>query len=132
MMRLTMTDQSTTPGAVTLDPDAIARLRDLDPTGAARLIERVVAAYETSLDKVGPDLAAARAPNALDLTVIRHISHTLKSSSASLGALQLAARCAEIETMARNGETEGLDALLDNMLDDIAQVRLALKTLKTP
>ena len=67
----------------------------------------------------------------LDLTVIRHISHTLKSSSASLGALQLAERCAEIETMARTGQTDGLDALLDNMLDQIAQVRLAIMALKT-
>lgn len=129
MMRYTMTDSSTTPGAATLDPEALARLRELDPTGAAKLIERVVAAYEASLDRMEPELAAARA-DALDLSVIRHISHTLKSSSASLGALQLAARCAEIETMARNGQTEGLDALLDNMLDDIAQVRLALKTLR--
>ena len=61
--------------------------------------------------------------------MIRHISHTLKSSSASLGAMALAERCAEIETRARNQQTEGMETLLDAMLDDIQQVRMALTAL---
>ena len=114
-----------------LDAQALARLRELDPGGSNKLLERVVAAYLKSLERLLPDLAQARTP-ALDLTVVRHVSHTLKSSSASLGALHLAQRCAEIETMARNGHADGLDALLDAMLDEIAQVRLALSALLNP
>ncbi len=114
---------------VQLDEASLERLRELDPTGAARLMERLVAAFDSSLERLLPDLAAGRSGDALNLDVIRHVSHTLKSSSASLGALQLAERCAEIETMARNGETQGLGALLDNMLIEIEQVRLALKAL---
>jgi len=111
-----------------LDAQALARLRELDPGGSSKLIERVVAAYLKSLDRLLPDLAAARGAS-LDLHVVRHVSHTLKSSSASLGALQLAQRCAEIETLARKGHVDGLEALLDGMLDDIAHVRLALMAL---
>ena len=111
-----------------LDAPAIARLRELDPDGANKLMERVVAAYMKSLERLLPDLAAARVGE-LNLTVVRHVSHTLKSSSASLGALALAQRCGEIETMARNGQIDGLDVLLDAMLIDIAKVRVALLAL---
>ena len=112
-----------------LDQASLDRLRELDPTGAARLMHRIVAAYDSSLERLLPDLAAARAGTSIDLSVVRHVSHTLKSSSASLGALNLAEQCAEIETKARNGTVEGLDALLDNMLIEVEQVRLALQAL---
>ncbi len=128
-----MSAQSTPPAppAPRLEPEAIARLRELDPGGANQLLERVVAAYLKSLDRLLPDLAQARAggEQGLDLAAIRHVAHTLKSSSASLGALKLSQRCAEIETMARQGQTEGLDILLDGMHDEVAQVREALKEL---
>ena len=114
--------------AALLDPDAIRRLRELDPSGENKLLERVVAAFSTSLDRLLPELARART-GALDLTVVRHVSHTLKSSSASLGATELSARCAVIESMSRDGLTEGLTDQLDAMLIDIASVRQALAAL---
>ncbi len=115
--------------AAQLDPEAIRRLRELDPSGGNKLLERVVTAFASSLDRLLPDLLRAREGGAPDLAVIRHVSHTLKSSSASLGATALSARCAEIEAMAREGRTDGLDAQLDAMLQDIQQVRAALAAL---
>ncbi|WP_457423882.1 Hpt domain-containing protein [Roseateles sp. P5_E7] len=112
-----------------LDPEAIRRLRELDPSGGNKLLERVVAAFSSSLDRLLPDLASAREGDTLDLSVVRHVSHTLKSSSASLGATALAARCADIETLAREGRSEGLSEQLDAMLQDIQQVRTALAAL---
>lgn len=115
--------------AVLLDPEAIRRLRELDPSGGNKLLERVVSAFSNSLDRLLPDLARAREGDILDLAVVRHVSHTLKSSSASLGAAALSARCAEIETMARDGHAQGLPEQLDAMLQDIQQVRTALAAL---
>lgn len=123
---------TTTQPATLLDPEAIRRLRELDPTGGNQLLERVVAAYFSSLDRLLPDLAQARAgADGLppDLGVVRHVSHTLKSSSASLGALALSARCAGIEAMARDGRVQGLPEQLDAMLQEIQQVRAALAAL---
>ncbi|MEJ6006858.1 Hpt domain-containing protein [Paucibacter sp. AS339] len=108
-----------------LDPVALERLRELDPSGANKLIERVIAAYLKALERMLPELERARAES-IDLNVVRHISHTLKSSSASLGAMDLAERCATIETMARQGQTDGMDSLLDGMLGQVALVRQAL------
>ncbi|WP_082580388.1 Hpt domain-containing protein [Pelomonas sp. Root1444] len=115
--------------AALLDPEAIRRLRELDPSGGNKLLERVVAAFSNSLDRLLPDLAQARETDPPDFTVIRHVTHTLKSSSASLGATALSARCGDIETLAREGRDEGLSAQLDAMLQDIQQVRAALAAL---
>lgn len=121
-----MTAQS---NAALLDPEAIRRLRELDPSGGNKLLERVVAAFGSSLERLLPDLARAREGDTLDLVAIRHVSHTLKSSSASLGAMALSARCADIETLAREGRSEGMQEQLDAMLQDIQQVRAALAAL---
>jgi len=115
--------------AVLLDPEAIRRLRELDPSGSNKLLERVVTAFSGSLDRLLPELTRARAGTTPDLAVVRHITHTLKSSSASLGAMALSARCADIEAMARDGRVDGLSEQLDAMLHDIHQVRAALAAL---
>lgn len=115
--------------AALLDPEAIRRLKELDPSGSNKLLERVVAAYSNSLDRLLPDLARAREGDTTDLAVVRHVVHTLKSSSASLGAMALSARCADIEAMAREGRVQGLPEQLDAMLQDIQQVRAALAAL---
>jgi hypothetical protein len=114
---------------ILLDAEAIRRLRELDPSGDNKLLERVVNAFSNSLDRLLPDLARAREGATLDLNVVRHVSHTLKSSSASLGAMALSARCADIEAMARDGQVQGLPEQLDAMLQDIQQVRTALAAL---
>jgi len=122
---------SPAPAAV-LDAQALERLRELDPGGANKLLERVVTAFVKSLDRLLPELGQARGQDGgqgIDLAAVRHVAHTLKSSSASLGALKLSQRCAEIETMARNGQTAGLDILLDGMHDEVARVRGALNEL---
>ena len=117
------------PPPALLDPEAVRRLRELDPTGGNKLLERVVTAFSNSLDRLLPDLVRARAGSELDLAAVRHVSHTLKSSSASLGAMALSLRCADIEAMARDGRREGLPEQLDAMLQDIQQVRAALAAL---
>jgi HPt (histidine-containing phosphotransfer) domain-containing protein len=57
------------------------------------------------------------------------VAHTLKSSSASLGALKLSAQCADIETMIRQGQTEGMPQRLDTLREEIGRARKALALL---
>jgi len=77
----------TSPNPV-LDEEALQRLRELDPGGRNHLLERVLRAFETSVLRLGPQLVAARQRN--DMQGIRHVVHTLKSSSASIGDSHLA------------------------------------------
>jgi len=98
---------------LTLDPAALARLAELDPKGEGRLIERVLKAYQVSAARLMPQLEVARLAG--DRATIRLVAHTLKSSSASIGALTLSQLCAQLEsdirTEAGNDLNIGIDAI---------------------
>ena len=111
--------------AEVLDAQALARLQELDPEGKAGLVSRVLATYVRSLQRLLDQLRAARA--AADMQAVRLVAHTLKSSSASVGALNLSARCAEVERRLRDGECDGLAALLDQLTDEGGRVFAALE-----
>jgi HPt (histidine-containing phosphotransfer) domain-containing protein len=113
-----------------LDEEALARLRELDPQGTNGLLPRVIRAYFDSLAKLLPELEAARRP-VLDCDKVRQVAHTLKSSSASLGALTLSRQCAAVEALARERRTETLDAEIEAMLAGIEEARTALAGLQT-
>lgn len=112
-----------------LDPAALQRLRELDPTGSSRLVERVFKAFEDSIARLRPQLL--RALEAGDAPGMRHVAHTLKSSSASIGAIKLSGLCAEMETMARQGQTDGLTERTHELCAEIDAVLDALKTATT-
>jgi len=99
---------------VTLDATALARLRELDPDGRHGVVVRVLEAFETSLGRLLGQLRDE--PDAGDAAVVAGIAHTLKSSSASVGALALSARCAEIERRLREGADGDLQADVQRLL----------------
>ena len=100
-----------------LDPEALARLRELDPKGDNKLLERVLQAFQASAARLMPQLEAARLSG--DRATVRLVAHTLKSSSASIGALELSQVCAQIEALIRAESTDDLDPLLHRMRDTL-------------
>jgi HPt (histidine-containing phosphotransfer) domain-containing protein len=105
--------------APVLDPAALARLTELDPSGTNRLIERVLQAFQTSVARLRPQAETARLNG--DRAALRLVAHTLKSSSASIGALRLSQLCAQIETIIRQDTQENLEpyhAALSSALDE--------------
>lgn len=107
-----------------LDEAALQRLRDLDPGGKNHLLERVLRAFEGSVVRLGAQLVDARARN--DMQAVRHAVHTLKSSSASIGALRLSRLCAEIEAAVRQEAFVDLPPLLDDVDRELGVVLQAL------
>ena len=107
-----------------LDEAALQRLRDLDPEGKSRLLERVLRAFEGSVARLGAQLVDARAKN--DMQSVRHAVHTLKSSSASIGAMRLSRLCAEIEAAVRQEAFAALPPLLDDVDRELAVVLQAV------
>ena len=93
-----------------LDAAALARLTELDPKGESRLLERVMQAFQSSLARLRPQLEAARRDG--DRAAIRMVVHTVKSSSASIGATLVSQLCGQIETAIRDGADADLNASL--------------------
>jgi len=118
-------------GVTVLDAEALQRLRELDPDGRSRLLERVLRAFESSATRLGEQFRDARVRD--DMATIRHVAHTLKSSSASIGALALARICAEIETSIRSNSLAGLPERCDAMDRELKAVLQAVTPmLSTP
>jgi PAS domain S-box-containing protein len=108
-----------------LDAQALERLRELDPTGENHLMERVVSAFESSVGRLMPQLEDAL--NSNELGGIRHVAHTLKSSSASIGAMKLSKMCADLESRARNEQADGMAERIAELQSEVEIVRVALK-----
>lgn len=102
------------PDAVRFDPVALARLRELDPDGRHGVLQRVLTAFETSLARMLVQLAAEREGG--DPGIVASVAHTLKSSSASVGALVLSQACADVERRLRGGEPGSLQADIERLL----------------
>ena len=110
-------------GRVQLDEAALARLRELDPDGRHGVLARVLAAFETSLSRMLTQLRADSASGHPQM--VAGVAHTLKSSSASVGAMELARACSEVETRLRNGDTTALQVDIARL---IAEGESALRT----
>ena len=115
-----------------LDAGALDRLRELDPKGENQLLQRVLTAFQTSTARLVPQVRTAC--TAGDLNGVRHVAHTLKSSSASIGALRLAQMCSELEAMIRLDKVEFLTERVEAMCAEIDVVLQALRLLldRTP
>jgi HPt (histidine-containing phosphotransfer) domain-containing protein len=122
-------DRVAAPASV-LDPEALRRLRDLDPKGNNQLLDRVARAFETSIGRMLPQLEEA--VKLQDQSAIVHVAHTLKSSSASIGALKLSQMCAEIEAMIRRQSGEDLTSRIQEIPAEAERVLAALRRLLEP
>ncbi len=104
-----------------LDPDVLEELRSILGTEVDRLIElflddtpRLIAALETAA--VGPDYE-----------MLRNASHTLKSSSANLGAMSLSNAARKLELATRTQTLERPAVAVALIANEFARARQALR-----
>lgn len=99
-----------------LDAKALDRLRELDPDGRQGVLTRVLGAFETSLARMLAQLRAEQDGGHAGVVVA--VAHTLKSSSASVGALELAQACAEVEARLRSGDVSALQQDISRLISE--------------
>jgi two-component system, sensor histidine kinase and response regulator len=110
---------------VTLDHSAIEAVRQLDPDGQDRLLARLIALYRDDSSQLLADIDNGLKIN--DAEAIARAAHTLKSSSANLGATSVAAIARQIEHSARSGDIKDLAASVTKLR---AQRTVALSELE--
>lgn len=118
---------ATTDPTAMLDAAALARLAELDPGGSAGLVRRVLSTYAQALERSQRELLRLREP--LQSEPLRHLAHTLKSSSASVGALALSALCAQLEQCMRAQPADDIGVLLDATLLEMQRVAGAVQAM---
>jgi HPt (histidine-containing phosphotransfer) domain-containing protein len=119
-------------GPVGLDQQALDRLRELDPDGRHGVVQRVLAAFEGSLARMCTVLEAQARADFADAGVVNGIAHTLKSSSASVGALALARTCAEVEQRLREGPGRELAPEIEQLLRESGAALTAVRAMLRP
>jgi HPt (histidine-containing phosphotransfer) domain-containing protein len=110
-----------------LDATALDKLRQLDPDGSRGFLVQVLATYLQSLERHLGRMPALRAEGAVKS--VGDAAHTLKSSSASVGALALAKHCAVVEGLARAGDTRALGDPLAGLMEEGARVAAVVRAM---
>lgn len=111
----------------TLDPEALERLTQLDPGNGRGFLVRVMQTYSTALQRYVGTLHSAR--QAANIRLVGETAHTLKSSSAAIGAERFSALCAEVERLAKAANPEALEQPLTRLLDEAARVDHAVRAI---
>ena len=115
---------STAPPASPLDQRALAQIRAMQRPGSPDLLGKIIDLY---LENSPGSLRQIRdAVAGQDGDALRQAAHSLKSSSANLGATELAAICKELEQRGRERRLENAAELLRELEVHYARAREAL------
>jgi PAS domain S-box-containing protein len=108
-----------------LDPATLATLRSLQTPGQPDFMTRIIGVYLDNAQSLLTAIETASA--AADRHLLLRSAHTLKSSSAHVGALDFAARCREIETATRVGKPEQAARWIETLRLEFSRVEAALR-----
>lgn len=107
-----------------LEERALAQIRALGRPGQPSMLRKIIGLYIESapaqIERMRDAVAAG------DSEALRQAAHTLKSSSANLGATRLADLCKELEQRGRDRRLDGAAALLPDVDRHYARARDAL------
>jgi two-component system, sensor histidine kinase and response regulator len=106
-----------------IDNIAIDNIRAL---GKPNLLEKLIKMFFSDAPKLLESMRQAAEQG--DATTLASAAHRLKSSSANLGAVKLAALCVQTEMLGRENRAHQAHTLLSEMYAEFQSVRLALET----
>ncbi|KAB2953334.1 response regulator [Heliorestis acidaminivorans] len=108
-----------------LELRSLREINELAMDSEPEFLGQVIQMY---LEDTLPRLDSLReAVSKKDSYVLEKVAHSMKSSSASLGAIYLAEQCAKMEKMGRQKIEEGLDETLEEILKAFQKAQWALQ-----
>lgn len=100
-------------GVACVDASALAKISALQRSGQPSILHQIIALYLRNAKKLMESMQSSIVSK--DATVLRRTAHTLKSSSANLGAFGLSDLCREMEMLAKTNNLERAEKLLATM-----------------
>jgi HPt (histidine-containing phosphotransfer) domain-containing protein len=110
-----------------LDHKALDAIRALQREGAPNILDKVIELYLSGAPELIQQMSTAAEQN--DAPALQMAAHSLKSSSAHVGALLLSALCKELETMGRANGAEGAAQKVLAVETEFKRVQRALAAL---
>jgi HPt (histidine-containing phosphotransfer) domain-containing protein len=109
----------------TLDLAVLASLRELQEIGEPDIVAEIGGLF---LEHAPQKLSAIRdAAERKDARGLQMAAHSLKSSSAYVGAMRLSALCKEMEEMGRSGSMEGVAEKARDLTAEFLHAKAALE-----
>ncbi len=100
-------------GEPVIDMSFLNNIKSLQRPGRPNLLRKVIDEYVASAPRLMGDIRQGIVDK--DSTVLKRAAHSLKSSSANVGASSLAALCRQLEAVGHNHATEGADSLFQKI-----------------
>jgi HPt (histidine-containing phosphotransfer) domain-containing protein len=104
--------------------------RALEKASGRPLLEPLIAAFLSAAPQITDQISQGL--DEQDWPAVEAAAHRLRGSSASLGALDLAAACADLETAARAGSPAGARAGVASLVAALDRVRPELDSARQP
>jgi len=120
-------ENSISPKLPLLNPVLLDQIRSLDPSHGSELVNKILHAFLESAEGYVQLLNQAFLDN--DAETIRKTAHTLKSSSANIGAEALSTIFKQIEAYGKSGELTLAESLRSEMLALYQQVIIEVKAI---
>jgi CheY-like chemotaxis protein/HPt (histidine-containing phosphotransfer) domain-containing protein len=109
-----------------IDQSVLNSLRELESEEDPGLVASlVVLFFQDTLERLG---SLRRAIDSADATCVEEKAHSLRSSSANLGALPMSLMCRDLEEKGRTGALEGASQALSRIEEEFRCVRAILET----
>jgi len=108
-----------------IDEAQLEAIRDLQSPGEQDIVQMVLEEYEHDANDLVSQLHQALAEN--DLTTLHRAAHSLKSSSAYVGASVLSSVCADLEHLCLPANQAPQGGIPDGARPLVAQIELALR-----
>ena len=111
--------------ATVIDPAAIQSIRDLQMEGEPSILKNVITAYITDVETKIRQIKKMPSPS--PTKEIKIFAHTLKSSSANIGAVHLSQLGKKLEIACKNNAFDDLDRAIESIETEFARVKTALE-----
>jgi len=108
-----------------LDSKALDEIRALNDSPSDNAFSEIISSYLTDAPQLLSEIELALSEN--DYKRVQIKAHTLKSSSASLGAHALSVLCKDLEYKGRHNETDNIAYLCSQIKAEYEQVKHALE-----
>ena len=107
------------------DNSVLDQIRQLQMDDEPDLVSEVIRTYFQDTDAIMDSLSRAQEEG--DTTIIKRSAHTLKSSSANVGAMMLSVKAKRLEDSCENNSLEINEEIIDILQDDYIRTKTALE-----
>lgn len=108
-----------------IDPEAIANLRELNPGDNGEFLREIVGIYIEDTPKRLAELRACLASG--DVATFTRAAHTIKGSSANVGAQVLKGVAERLETVSRKEGLGGVSGMIADCEAEFERVKVELR-----